>query len=301
MERLRSILLSLGRLVPRPGNSDRQRRGSDLPITQIESYRQGYPRYTALLTANDSFFVFRKFSRARARLLLLKQDRISVLDKELDRIDLEEQCPLFLGKSRLDANADRAAVLAQLDASLADYDSLAERSHKIMSLSRAPARDVLNLKNWVNGTGSLDCDETAYLGHSGDLASLVLPGDSATTQLGSWIEDGLIRSSKSFRQSPGLDISSDPNVYIYSGTLIKRLTKVVLLLIIVVLLLAPVIVCNSIVSTLARLIIIVFFSAVFLSVVDLLMRVRPFELILAGATYVTVLTVFVSRTADGSS
>ena len=74
-----------------------------------------------MLAASDSFYVFRKFSRARARLLLLKQDKISVLEKELDRVDLEEQCPLFLGKSRLDANANRAAVLAELDTAIIDY------------------------------------------------------------------------------------------------------------------------------------------------------------------------------------
>ena len=79
------------------------------------------------MTACDSFLLFRKFSRARARLLLLKQDKISVLVNELDRIDLEEQCPLFLGKSRLDANAERAALLLDLEAALADYGALLAR------------------------------------------------------------------------------------------------------------------------------------------------------------------------------
>ena len=57
-----------------------------------------------------------------------------------------------------------------------------------------------------------------------------------------------------------------------------------LLLLIVVLLLTPVIVCNSIENILPRIIVIVLSSAVFLSVIDSLMRVRTFELILAGAT-----------------
>ena len=74
-----------------------------------------------MLAASDSFYIFRKFSRARARLLLLKQDKISVLEREFDKVDLGEQCPLFLGKSRLDINAGRLAILADIDTSLADY------------------------------------------------------------------------------------------------------------------------------------------------------------------------------------
>lgn len=69
-----------------------------------------------------------------------------------------------------------------------------------MNLSRAPARDVRNLQNWVDGTGSLASDETAYLGHPRDLAGLVPPGDRAISQLESWIEDGLIWSYKGFRR-----------------------------------------------------------------------------------------------------
>ena len=69
-----------------------------------------------------------------------------------------------------------------------------------MSLPKAPARDVVNLQNWVDGTGSLDRDETAYLSEPADLAGLVPPGDSATTQLESWVEDCLIRLHKGFRQ-----------------------------------------------------------------------------------------------------
>ncbi|GAB1317148.1 hypothetical protein MFIFM68171_07358 [Madurella fahalii] len=302
MERLRSILSSLCFMERgHPTDVESQHEGWELRTsTQIESYRQGYPQYTALLAASDSFYVFRKFSRARARLLLLKQDKISVLEKELDRVDREEQSPLFLGKSRFDANANRAAVLAELDTALIDYDSLLERSHRIMSLKKAPAYDTRNLQNWVIGTGSLDRDETSYLGHE-DLVSLVPPGDNATARLESWIENALIWSYKGFRQCSGLSISSNPNVYIYSGSLIRRLTRVVILIVTIALLLTPVVVCNSVPLVVPRISIVVLSSAVFLFVLDALMRVRTFELVLAGATYVTVLTVFVSRTVDSSA
>jgi len=219
-----------------------------------------------------------------------------------------------------------------------------------MSLSQAPARDRLNLQNWVAGTGSLDRDETAYLDHHGDLVSLASPGDNASDRLGCWIENALIWWYKGFRQvclakqkfikkifikkncggvlgnrdvsttpislhqtqlfgedivfwrgkrrrksakqttastlqqCSGLGISSNPDVYIYSGKLIKRLTRVVLLIVAMLLLLVPVVLCNSVVSALPRLGIVVLSSAVFLFVLDALMRIRTFELVLAGTT-----------------
>jgi hypothetical protein len=51
----------------------------------------------------------------------LKQDKLSLLEQQLDEIDEGEKYALFLGKSRCDSNADRAAVLAEIEDSLADY------------------------------------------------------------------------------------------------------------------------------------------------------------------------------------
>jgi hypothetical protein len=51
----------------------------------------------------------------------LKQDKLSLLEQQLDEIDEDEKCALFLGKSRCDSNVDRAAVLAEIEDGLADY------------------------------------------------------------------------------------------------------------------------------------------------------------------------------------
>lgn len=87
----------------------------------VEDFRSGYPRFTALISSHSPFFVFRRFARIRARLLLLKQDRLSVLEQKLDQIDQSETSPLFLGKSRVDGNGDRLAVLAEMESCLTDY------------------------------------------------------------------------------------------------------------------------------------------------------------------------------------
>lgn len=86
-----------------------------------DCYRPGYPRFTALISAHSPYFLFRRFSQLRARLLLLKQDRLCILEQKLEKIDQDETCPLFLGKCRSDTNPDRVAVLAEIETRLADY------------------------------------------------------------------------------------------------------------------------------------------------------------------------------------
>ena len=91
----------------------------------VEDYSPGYPRYTALLAAYDPYLICRRFSKLRARLLLLKQDRLSVLESKLEETDQNEKCPLFLGKSRCDRNADRISLLSEIETRLKDYDKCA--------------------------------------------------------------------------------------------------------------------------------------------------------------------------------
>ena len=87
----------------------------------VEDYSSGYPRLSALVGTHSSFFVCRRFSTLRARLLLQKQDRIAELEHQLQHIDEEELQPLFLGSLRRDRNQSRERVLADIDVALQDY------------------------------------------------------------------------------------------------------------------------------------------------------------------------------------
>lgn len=82
----------------------------------------------------------------------------------------------------------------------AALDSFIERSHRILSISKAPTRDVANLQNWVDGTGAIAREETEFLGHRDELMSLVPPADIATSRIESWVEDMLIRFYRGFRE-----------------------------------------------------------------------------------------------------
>lgn len=94
----------------------------------MSSVPQGYPLFTTLLSADKSFQVFRRFTRVRMRLLLVKQDQVSMLEHRLEALDRNEPCPLFLGSIRMDKNKERAAILDQLTTALREYGELPELS-----------------------------------------------------------------------------------------------------------------------------------------------------------------------------
>lgn len=177
-------------------------------IISVEDYRPGYPRYTSLISSHGPFFLFRRFNRLRARLLLLKQDKLAVLEKKLDDIDDAEAFPLFLGKSRIDRNQDRLAILAEIESNLSEYgrwpptichlqsltwlpDDLVERTGRTLSFGRSEVRDVQSLRNWVDGNRCVARDETSYLSDEKDLFSLSPTLDSAAARFEDWIEDRL--------------------------------------------------------------------------------------------------------------
>lgn len=88
---------------------------------KIEDYRPGYPQFTALLSSHPAFQNFRRFTRTRMRLLLLKQDEITILEESLDKIDSKEERELFLGCARRDNNSERQQIIRQLTTALAEY------------------------------------------------------------------------------------------------------------------------------------------------------------------------------------
>ncbi|KIW29935.1 uncharacterized protein PV07_05720 [Cladophialophora immunda] len=261
---------------------------------KIEDYPRGYPQFSALVAASDGFYICRRFSHIRARLLLLKQDRLSQLEKQLEQVDDEEPSPLFLGKSRLDANEQRRTVLAELETALADYDSFVERTSRFLQLKPASPGDVTSLKNWVDGTASLAREETEYLNRPRDLVNLASLGDSAMAKLEAWVETKMIRFYPGFRKLPLHEISRDPNVYIYSGSLVTHVSKAVLLFLVVALLLTPVLLCSAVESMALRIAFTVVANILTLSILTNLANSRTFELFVAGSTYCTLLVVFLS-------
>jgi hypothetical protein len=69
----------------------------------------------------------------------------------------------------------------------------------MLAYGRASSRDVTSLQNWLDQTGCLTREESAYLDKPNDLISLASSSDSALKRLENWIEDQLIQYHKGFR------------------------------------------------------------------------------------------------------
>ncbi|KAK0714197.1 caspase domain-containing protein [Lasiosphaeria miniovina] len=263
---------------------------------QIEDYPAGYPRFSAVIASHDSFHLCRRFSNLRARLLLLKQDRLSLLEGRLEKIDQEEVTLLLLGSSRDDTNSERISVLAEIDAALADYDALIERNHRVLGLEDASHRDVASLQNWVDGNGCIARRETAYLACAQDLASVASPDDGATMWLGALVERCHGFFYTCVGRHPRRNASRDSNVHIFPRSSVTWAARMLMTPFVVVLLIAPVVACNFVSSLTAKLIAIVAATTGFLAALSGLTKPKTIELVVAGATYTAVLVVFISNT-----
>ncbi|KAE8447334.1 hypothetical protein EG329_010892 [Mollisiaceae sp. DMI_Dod_QoI] len=250
------------------------------PPRQIEDYPLGYPRFSALIASHNSFHLCRRFSNLRARLLLLKQDKLSLLEKQLEKVDRGEVALLSLGSIREDTNNERRSVLLEIDAALSDY----ERNRQVLGFEAASDRDVVNLQNWIDGNGCIARDESAYLARPEDLLSVVSPDDYAVAWLGALVEDSRVYFRERLGQHPRLGISNDPNVHIFPPSSITLAARILMTPFITILLLTPVIICNFFDSLTARLVVIIAATAAFISILSGLTRARTVELAVAGAT-----------------
>lgn len=79
-------------------------------------------------------------------------------------------------------------------------------------------------------------------------------------------------------------ISTDGNVFIYSGSLIRRIAKGLLLSSIALLLILPVAICNAVRTTSTRIAIVVLSTIVYLVALSVLTKSKTMKLIVATAT-----------------
>ncbi|KAH8892123.1 hypothetical protein GQ53DRAFT_647011, partial [Thozetella sp. PMI_491] len=262
----------------------------------VEDFPAGYPRFAALVSSHRSFHVFRRFMRLRARLLLQKQDRLSLLESQLDEIDRNEPRPLFLGNIRRDSNRAREDLLNQINVAISDYDSFLDSCEGMMARPLAKSRDVTSLRNWVENTSSLARDETTYLSEK-DLFGLGVAGmDKTDHTLQDSLEGALIwckRVSKlvscginlmdAARSGQQANELTDPTVHFFSPRLLKALSRFLLGLILLVILLAPVTLLIILESLEARVFVVLIFCVLFVAILMTLVKIRTGETFVAGA------------------
>ena len=183
---------------------------------------------------------------------------------------------------------------------------------------QAPKRgDVKSLKNWIENSSSLATDESAYLSKP-DLLCAGAASDDPLVQVELLLEKvvifcyGLFKGVRRlnspdclflvFRshplpahhislleltyllQRPQIDLSRDPNVFIFSSSLLKRITRGFIAWVVVLTLLVPVIAINAVERVAIRMGIIVVASAVVIMMLALITKIKTWEMFLGGAT-----------------
>jgi hypothetical protein len=85
-------------------------------------------------------------------------------------------------------------------------------------------------------------------------------------------------------QRPQFDLSRDPNVLIFSSTLLKRITRGLIAWVVVLVLLVPVIAISAVERVAIRMGIIVVASAVVIMMLALMTKIKTWEMFLGGVT-----------------
>jgi hypothetical protein len=118
----------------------------------VEDNPSGYPRFAALIASHDHFHICRRFTELRSRLLLIKQDKLSDLERQLRRVDEQETDSLRLATCRDDDNAERIALISKIDHALSEYGTYVTNIAHMQRILRKRAQTI-----WSQGT-SRCCD-----------------------------------------------------------------------------------------------------------------------------------------------
>ncbi|KAL8662736.1 MAG: hypothetical protein Q9202_004428 [Teloschistes flavicans] len=237
----------------------------------------------AFIASHPSFHVFRRFCRVRARLLLIKQDELSLLERQLDEIDAQEDKELFLGNRRRDKNPERKEILSKLEENLASYDAMLEHNRAIFAAEVPQKRDLANLQNWLDNKASVARDETAYLFKTQDLMTVHSPRDDTLSRL-TPLAERLVSVLCRLLKKPRSTVSQDPNLTLLSESVLQRLTRAIVGSAVVLLLLVPIVIINAVTVLALRMMVIVVASALLITALSTLTNAKTVEVFMSGAT-----------------
>ncbi|KAI1085924.1 hypothetical protein F5B19DRAFT_498877 [Rostrohypoxylon terebratum] len=268
------------------------RKQSELRVQPVEDFPTGYPRLSAFISSHPSLHLFRRFLRLRARLMLQKQNKLAMLESQLDELDKSEQKKLRLGTLRGDNNTARISLLEQVDSALNDYDRFSERTEKMIARPSPKTRDVMNMQNWIENTSSVIDEETLFLWEQEDLFSLGSLGtDDVMRSLEGPLEDAVFWFRRIIKGS-STSISRDTYVHFANRSQIQALSQLALACVLVFIVFVPVLLLAFLHDFSTRATILMIASVLFVASLLSIVKTKPGETIMAGVAYAAVLVVF---------
>ncbi|KAH8724700.1 hypothetical protein GQ44DRAFT_617498 [Phaeosphaeriaceae sp. PMI808] len=275
-----------------------------IPLSQPSKpwKKVGYRGFSAFLSSDNNFLIFRRFGSVNVRLLLYLQDEIAVLEKELEDLEnfhaQDSATDIHNGSFRQEALPQRTKLLETLNVKVRQYNELLIQHSNLRNRPRVPKRNVGSISNWLsNEQNAILDDEIAYMKMTPDLVQLV---PKSITPL-RW----LLEKSSKFRLSklwarksyslPTYYETHPGTVHYSSDTRIERVLGIIITVLGMGMLIAPLWVLAYTGIMWKRLCVITSFIVLFLGMVAFTTAARPFESLAAAAAYSAVLVVFLQN------
>ncbi|CAF9919505.1 MAG: hypothetical protein GOMPHAMPRED_001836 [Gomphillus americanus] len=260
---------------------------------EIEKSPPGYPQFSRLIGAHPDFCLSSRFSNARARILLQKQQRVESLEKKLEELDAQQQPALWLGSFDADGSQERRVVLENLDVALKDYDDMMMRTVEVLKLPKAPRRSIESLLNWTGGKGSICRTETAFLQRH-DLCAVGGFQKYGIALMETLVEKTIVRLSQYTKQSKLRNGPASSRIFLFEENKLRNIAQFCITALLAILLLVPVIVIRATSNTTLQIFCVVLNSILFASLLTGPMNAPLGDVFGASATYTTLLVMFLA-------
>ncbi|KAG8528615.1 uncharacterized protein KY384_006302 [Bacidia gigantensis] len=237
--------------------SGMHRHGRMAPTITRKHHPTGYPRVACFLDSDDAFMVYRRFGYLFSRLLLSKQEEISMLESSLagmDKQDKAEDNERYIKSHFEDANREnrpeawpesRTELLVRLEAKVKEYADLLLKAQQLKSLDQPSRRDYKSVLHFMeNDGGPLYTKEAGFIYNREDLVTLRPGRDHA------WLDGILERTLKALRSRPIIVVltseqetrekSDEEVIHYYDRDRISICVTLILTIMILALLVVPV-------------------------------------------------------------
>ncbi|KAG4436525.1 hypothetical protein IFR05_007999 [Cadophora sp. M221] len=264
----------------------------------------GYRGYSDFIASENDFYIVRRFAALNTRAALALQDKVSVLEEQLEDLDRtysrRDTVDVHNGSFR-DDQEERSELMSEIIEALTKYtdgmtglDAFILQQAELKKLPQAARQDLESVQNWHfnHGGQAIAPEEQQYLTHSLDVFSVV-PREKTPLRR-------LLDRSRTFRISSLWKSDEAPSLPLYDQDVItytsdKRIDRFVTVLIVgigTVMLLAPMWILQALDRSVLKLAVITVFVVVFLGLVSYATVAKPFETLAATAAYSAVLMVF---------
>ncbi|KAL2842798.1 hypothetical protein BJX68DRAFT_270430 [Aspergillus pseudodeflectus] len=258
----------------------------------------GYAGYVELIASADNFWIFRRFDRLNARVMLSMQDEIVDLEQNLDAVDktaaAEAGDDVNNGTFRNDTNARRRSLVHTAREKLGNYYRHVYYYSQMRQHHDADPKHVDNTIAWFDVQGSaIDDAEKAYLSQDDAVALVSMQSSPLRRFLERWPAFRLFRQWRKFVHSPTLE-----NVQYRDPDKIECFVKLITVSFVLIMLIAPLWVLMYLETTTMKLLVNTVFTAFFLVMLSYVSNARTQEAVAATAGYCAVLMVVMQIQAE---